>query len=107
MGVCRHPRQSCEYAGLQVNLRMTYQFPPDLDERVRALMTGGAYPSEDDLLRSALDALNEREQEALCRWSERNQTALEQSRRGLSKPLDLAKLLDRVEQRVKGHHHGE
>ena len=70
-------------------------------------MSAGVYQSEDDLLREALDALDQREQVALNRWHERNQTAIEQSRQGLSKPLDLERLLDRVEQRVASHHQGD
>ncbi len=86
---------------------MPYQFPPDLGEHVKARMTGGAYQSEDDLLREALDALDEREQDTLHRWQERNQAAMEQSRLGLSKPLDLEQVLSRVEQRVAEHRQGE
>jgi Arc/MetJ-type ribon-helix-helix transcriptional regulator len=86
---------------------MPYQFPPDLDERVKARMTNGAYQSEDDLLREALDALDEREQEKLRRWDERNQIAMEHSRLGLSKPLDLERILGRVEKRITEHHQGE
>lgn len=40
------------------------------------------------------------EWEKLKRWHERNAISTEQSRRGLSKPLDLERVLDRVEQRV-------
>jgi Arc/MetJ-type ribon-helix-helix transcriptional regulator len=86
---------------------MTYQFPPDLDERVKARMTRGAYRSEDDLLREALDALDQREQENLQQWQERNRIAADQSRLGLSKPLDLEKVLERVEKRVAEHRQGE
>jgi Arc/MetJ-type ribon-helix-helix transcriptional regulator len=82
---------------------MSYPFPPDLDERIRARMSGGAYQSEDDVLREALNALDEREQETLRRWNERNQTAMEQSRLGVSTPLDLDRILGRVEQRMADH----
>jgi Arc/MetJ-type ribon-helix-helix transcriptional regulator len=67
---------------------MSYQFPPDLEERVKARMSDGRYGSEDDLLRQAMDALDQLEQDKITRWDERNQIALEQSRHGLSKPLD-------------------
>jgi Arc/MetJ-type ribon-helix-helix transcriptional regulator len=76
---------------------MHYQFPPDLDERVKAQMARRGLQSEDELLRQAMDALDQLEQEKLQRWHERNDIAIEQSRRGLSKPLDLDSILDRVE----------
>jgi hypothetical protein len=34
------------------------------------------------------------------RWSERNAISIQQSEQGLSKPLDLEAVLERVEQRV-------
>jgi hypothetical protein len=51
-------------------------------------------------LRTALDALEERDDEKLRRWHEGNRIAMEQSRLGLSKPLDVEALLERVEKRV-------
>jgi Arc/MetJ-type ribon-helix-helix transcriptional regulator len=39
---------------------MTYQFPPDVDERVKALMATGEYSTEDDVLRDAIEALEVR-----------------------------------------------
>jgi hypothetical protein len=36
----------------------------------------------------------------LQRWNERNTVSAEQSRQGLSKPLDLEGVLERVERRV-------
>lgn len=39
---------------------MGYQFPPDLEKLVQAQMVAGHYPCEDDLLRDALRALDER-----------------------------------------------
>lgn len=82
---------------------MSYQFPPDVEAR----MTGGIYRSEDDLLREALDALDEREQLRLKQWQERNLIAAEQSRLGLSKPLDLERVLERVEKRVAENRAGQ
>ena len=40
---------------------MPYQFPPDLQQMISARMAGGIYRSEDDVLRSALEALAERD----------------------------------------------
>ncbi len=39
---------------------MPYQFPPDVEELIKKQMGTGAYRSEDDLLRDALHALDER-----------------------------------------------
>lgn len=79
---------------------MSYDFPPDIDERVKARMIHGAYGSEDDVLREAMDALDERETEKRHRWREQNNIAIEQSRLGLSKTLDLDGVLARVETRL-------
>jgi Arc/MetJ-type ribon-helix-helix transcriptional regulator len=79
---------------------MAYQFPPDLDERVKAEMTRRGLQNEDDVLRVALDALQQLDQDKLRRWHEGNELAIEQSRRGLSKPLDLESVLARVEERL-------
>lgn len=45
---------------------MTYPFPPDLQQMVSARLAQGAYQSEDDVLRSALEALEEREEDLLA-----------------------------------------
>jgi len=56
--------------------------------------------SEDDVLREALDALHQLDEGKLHRWHDRNKSAIEQSRLGLSKPLDLESILARVEERL-------
>ena len=86
---------------------MSYQFPPDLEQRVKARMSQRGHPSEDDVLREAMNALDELELAKLRLWNERNQIAIEQSRRGLSKPLDLESLLNRVEKRFAEHSQGK
>ena len=78
---------------------MPYQLPPDISEQVQSFVFAG-YRDEDDVLREALKALEAREQEKLRRWHEGNRIAMEQSRQGLSKPLDLEALLERVEHRA-------
>jgi putative addiction module CopG family antidote len=40
---------------------MPYAFPPDVDQLVRSRMATGNYRSEDELLRCALEALAEQE----------------------------------------------
>ena len=79
---------------------MQYQFPPDLSERVQSRLSDGNYQSEDDLLRDAMNALDDLDREKLRLFQEGNRVALEQSRLGLSKPLDLNALLQRVEARA-------
>lgn len=79
---------------------MHYEFPPDLRQRVQARLADGSYQSEDDLLRDAMNALDELDQEKLRLFAEGNRIAAEQSRLGLSKPLDLSSLLSRVESRA-------
>lgn len=79
---------------------MSYQLPPDLDDRVQAYVVAGAFQNEDDVLRTALDALEEREQEKLRRWHDGNRLAIEQSKQGLSKPLDDEAVLARLRERL-------
>jgi len=79
---------------------MPYQLPPELDHRVQAYLLTGGFQSENDVLCAALDALEEREQEKLRRWNEGNRIAIEQSKQGLSKPLDVDAMMARIEQRV-------
>ncbi|MGZ3302940.1 MAG: ribbon-helix-helix domain-containing protein [Isosphaeraceae bacterium] len=42
---------------------MPYSFPPDVNELVCAHMSSGKYASEDELLRAALQALTEGEED--------------------------------------------
>ena len=85
----------------QVSLNvMNYQFPPDIEERLKARLSDGQYQSEDDVLREAMDALDQLELEKLARWEERNRIAVEQSQQGLSKPLDDEAVLGRLRRRL-------
>ena len=79
---------------------MNYQFPPDIEERFRTRMNDGRYQSEDDVLREAMDALDQLEQDKLIRWHERNRLAIRQSQEGLSKPLDDEAVLGRLRERL-------
>jgi putative addiction module CopG family antidote len=75
---------------------MSYQFPPDLQQLVAAHLSSGRYESEDDLLREALHALAE-EQEDLAAVRE----AVAEWRAGdPGVPLDEA--FSRVRRRVEG-----
>ncbi len=82
------------------NAVMNYQFPPDIEERVKARMSDGRYQSEDDILRDAMDALDHIEQDKLTRWDERNRITSEQSQQGLSKPLCDEAVLSRLRERL-------
>ena len=79
---------------------MKYEFPIDLQARLIQRLEHGAYENEDEVLRDALDALDQLEQDKLTRWNERNQLAIEQSEQGLSKPLDDEKILSRLRDRL-------
>jgi Arc/MetJ-type ribon-helix-helix transcriptional regulator len=78
---------------------MPYQLPPDISDQVQSFVFAG-YRDEDDVLREALKALQEREQEKLRRWHEGNRIAMEQSRQGLSAPLDDAAVIARLRARL-------
>jgi Arc/MetJ-type ribon-helix-helix transcriptional regulator len=79
---------------------MNYQFPPDIEERLKARMGDGRYESEDDVLREAMDALDQLEQDKLIRWEERNRIAMQQSQAGLSRPLNDEAVLGRLRERL-------
>jgi Arc/MetJ-type ribon-helix-helix transcriptional regulator len=80
---------------------VAYQLPPDLDHRVQAYVASGGFQNEDEVLRTALDVLEEREQEKLRRWHEGNRITMEQSKQGLSKPLDEEAVLARLRSRLE------
>jgi Arc/MetJ-type ribon-helix-helix transcriptional regulator len=79
---------------------MAYHFPPDVERLVKDRMASGIYASEDEMLRDALEALEQLEQDRANRWEERNRLSAEQSARGLSKSLDDAKVLARLRERM-------
>ena len=81
---------------------MSHVIPTNIQQRIEALMASGEYENEDVVLEQEIDALawRRREEEKLRRWNERNRQAVDESRRGLSKPLDLEAVLNRVETRV-------
>ena len=79
---------------------MIHPFPPDIEERVKARMSEGRYASEADLLREAMDALDQLEEDKLVRWRERNRMAAEQSQQGVSRPLNDNAVLERLRQRL-------
>ena len=86
---------------------MSYQFPPDIEKRVRAQMDSSGVASEDDVLRAAMDALEQLDDIKLRRWQAGNDLTVKQSNSGLSMPLDLEAVLGRVEQRVSQQRLGQ
>ena len=44
---------------------MVYQFPADLTTRIEALLAGGNYQSADEVLRDAITALEQQQQDLL------------------------------------------
>ena len=79
---------------------MQYQIPPDIQERVKAQIALGLFESEEEVLRRAMDALEQLEEEKIVRWHARNELAIEQSRQGLSRPLDQEAILGRLRERL-------
>jgi len=79
---------------------MHYQFPTDISQRLQACIATGGFRNEEEVLREALNALEQREQEKLRRWNDGNAIAMEQSRQGLSKPLDDAVVIARLRDRL-------
>jgi Arc/MetJ-type ribon-helix-helix transcriptional regulator len=79
---------------------MSQPFPPDIEERLKARMSEGRYASEADLLREAMDALDQLEEDKLVRWRDRNRMATEQRQQGMSRPLNDHAVLDRLRKRL-------
>ena len=73
----------------------------DMPVTERDLEEFGRFAAE-QLRNSGADSLQElvNEWDKLQRWNERNAIAAEQSRQGLSKPLNIEGVLERVERRV-------
>jgi Arc/MetJ-type ribon-helix-helix transcriptional regulator len=79
---------------------MPYEFPIDIRDRLQARLQEGLYQSEDDVIRHAMDALDQVEYDKLTRWTERNRLASEQSEQRVSQPLDDDKVLSRLRERL-------
>lgn len=79
---------------------MTEQLPRDLQDRLKQRVAGGSFQSEEQVLRAAMDALDQIEAEQLADWHDGNRQAIEQSRQGLSKPLDDKAILARMRERL-------
>ncbi|QDU77145.1 hypothetical protein Pan97_42070 [Bremerella volcania] len=67
---------------------MNQQIPPDIQERIAARIAKGQFSSEVDVLRRAMDALDQLEEEKLRQWHERHQRAIEEAECGEARPID-------------------
>jgi Arc/MetJ-type ribon-helix-helix transcriptional regulator len=79
---------------------MSYEFPTDIQNRLQARLVDGVYQNEDDVIRDAMDALDQAEVDRITRWNDRNELAVQQSKQGLSARLDDAKVLSRLRERL-------
>jgi Arc/MetJ-type ribon-helix-helix transcriptional regulator len=79
---------------------MPYELSEEIRCRVNARLKDGAFQDEDQVLREALDALDQMEADRITRWNERNLLATQQSEQGLSRPLDMERVLERVRKRL-------
>lgn len=77
---------------------MSYQFPPDLQQRVKALMETGSFKSEDHVLREAVDAL-ERRQKGLAQLQEMVREADQDVVAGRVRPFDAEETKRAVRER--------
>jgi Arc/MetJ-type ribon-helix-helix transcriptional regulator len=81
---------------------MSHIIPTHIQHRLETLMASGEFENENAILEQAIDALawRQKEEEKLRRWAEQNRRAVDESRMGQSKPIDLEAVLNRVETRV-------
>lgn len=79
---------------------MNLTLPADITQRLQACVARGSHQSEEEVLRDALDALEQREQQKLASWHDGNAIAMDQSRQGLSQPLDDDAVVARLRQRL-------
>lgn len=74
--------------------------PADVHDRLVARVVTGHYASEEDVLRDAMDALDQLEEEKLLRWRHRNEASQLESQQGLSRPLNDDAVLKRLRDRL-------
>jgi len=81
---------------------MGHQFPPDVEQRIQAQLATGAYESEDDVIRDALEALEEYRgyRRELSELKEKLRVAEEQSQLGRSGPFDAEATKRAVRERL-------
>ena len=80
---------------------MTFNLPSEYADILNNAVASGAFASPADALRHALELFAaelpiDDEQTKLDRWNQRNQTSIEQSNQGLSKPLNDGLVIERL-----------
>ncbi len=81
---------------------MPYQFPPDIELRIRAQMDQGEFTNEDEVLREAMEALESR-QSSLKQLRDLVAVADDDIAAGRVGPFDAEKTKTRVRQRLADH----
>ena len=79
---------------------MVYQLPPDIEKSIQSHVDSGDYQNREDVLRTAMHLLDQREEDVLKTWSDKNQVAIDQSQQGLSSSLDDNAVLGRMRSRL-------
>jgi Arc/MetJ-type ribon-helix-helix transcriptional regulator len=79
---------------------MNHSFPPDIQERLAWRLKSGGYASEEEVIRDAMDALEQRDLDVVTRWNERNQLAESQSNHGLCRASNDEEVLGRLRARL-------
>jgi Arc/MetJ-type ribon-helix-helix transcriptional regulator len=79
---------------------MPYEFPADIEQRVRAQIASGQFDSEDDVLREAMDTL-ERRQRGLSQLREMVREADADMAAGRVGPFDADETKAAVRQRLR------
>lgn len=88
---------------------MNLDVPSEYEDILRQAVASGAFSSPQEALRHAIELLEAERSQAysandnekrLARWIERNNTSIEQSKQGLSKPLDDAAVISRLKSRI-------
>ena len=81
---------------------MSYQFPPDLEQRIRAQLETGEFETEEDVLREALDTLEKR-QRGLKELRQMVQEADDDIAAGRVSPFDAEETKRAVRERLSQH----
>ena len=81
---------------------MSYHFPPDIQQRVRAQMESGQFETEDDLLREAIGTL-ERRQHGLQELRDMVREADEDIAAGRVGPFHAGQTKNAVRKRLEAH----
>ena len=81
---------------------MSYELPPDLEERIKAQIETGQFETEEDVLREALDTLEKR-QRGLQKLRQMVQEADDDIAAGRVGPFDAEETKRAVRQRLSQH----